>query len=273
MRFGWKAALATIAASTALLFGVASSAQAYPGPADDRMQSVPTSWWTYENVDGPTTASILNDNNARLVDLRIADESPLRFRFTAVSNTGAYASSWWWYYNVTGTQVRSLLTQNRARLISAVKYSSDLYAVVMVLNTGTNAKVSGWCDTTFAGISACLGSTNRLTNISSYGPDRFVVIFVRNDENYGWCWYAGITRAQINSLCSGQSVVDISTNFDGTFNMIKVANDGDGRVFDFSTLGALVNYALASPPDRALFALPYTTNNTVRWITSLRHNS
>ncbi|MBB5866874.1 hypothetical protein F4553_000253 [Allocatelliglobosispora scoriae] len=271
MRF-WKKTIITLAASTALLLGLASSAHAYPGPADDRVKSVATSWWTYDNVDSAWTTNFLVSNNARITDLRVVTSSPLRFRWTAVRNTGAYATGSWWYPSVTMAQVNTLLTQNSARLITAVKHSSTLYAVVMVSNTGANAKTWGWCDTDFAGVGACLGSTNRLTNIVSYAQNRFVVIFVRNDEGYGWCWYAGITRSQINTLCSGQSVLDISTNPDNTFNVVKVAYDNDGRPMDFSTLGALVTYAVTTPQDRPLLAVPYNTGGTVRWITSLRHN-
>jgi hypothetical protein len=268
-----KSAVAAVSVSVALLIGVAGSAQAYPGPADDRMMSVPTGWWTYENVDAAGIGQVLSNNNARLTDLRVVSASPLRFRFTAVKNTGAYASGWWWYYGVTMAQVNSLLGQNNARLISAVRYGS-VYAVVMVSNTGANAKAWGWCDTDFAGVSACLGASNRLTNIVSYAQNRFVVIFVNNNPGYGWCWYAGITRAQVTSLCSGQSVLDISTNPDGTFNVAKVALDGDGRVFDFATVSDLIAYAMLPPQDRALFVIPFTTaSGTTRWITSFRHNS
>lgn len=272
MRFSVKSAVAASAAGIALLIGLAGSAQAYPGPADDRMMSVPTSWWTYENVDSSTVAQVLSANNARLTDLRVVTASPLRFRFTAVRNTGAYASTYWWYYGLTMAQVGNYLQLHQARLISAARYGS-VYAVVMVPNTGTNAKAWGWCDTDFAGISACLGTTSRLTNIVGYAQNRFVVIFVRNDEGYGWCWYAGISRAQVSSLCSGQSVLDISTNPDGTLNVVKVAYDGDGRVYDFASPQALIDYALLAPQDRALFVIPFVQSGTTRWITSFRHNS
>ncbi|MFD2765851.1 hypothetical protein [Micromonospora eburnea] len=239
---------------------------------DDRMNSTPTGWWTYQNVDPDTVSALLSSNDARPTDLRVLSASPLRFSVTMVRNTGAYASGYWWYYGVTMTQVSNLLSTNNARLISAVRYGS-VYAVVMVPNIGANAKAWGWCDTDFAGIGSCLGTTMRLTNIVSYAQNRFVVIFVNNSPGYGWCWYAGISRAALNNVCNGQSVLDISANPDGTFNVASVALDGDGRVHSFTSPQALVNYAVASPPDRPLFVTPYVANGTTNWITSFRYNS
>ena len=264
-------------AGAALLFGFAGPAQAYPGSGDDRMSSAPTSWWTYQGVTPGFVATTLSNNHARLTDLRVTSTSPLLFSVTEVDNTtGPFASAWWWYYGVSLNQVNSLLGQNNARLISAVRYG-DSYAVVMVSNTGANAKAWGWCDTNFAGVISCmnsiLGGPGRLTNIQSYAPDRFVTIFVDNGENLGWCWFAGISRAALNNVCNGMSLLDITANPDGSFNVAAVAQNGDGRVHDFGSPGELVSYALAPPPDRPLFVQPYVTNGTTRWITSFRHNS
>ena len=259
-------------AAIGLLLGLTGPAAAFPGPADDRMSSTPTVWWTYQNVDATTVSATLRQNGARLTDLRVLSTNPLLFSVTEVSNTGAYASGSWWYIGQSMAQVNSLLNTNGARLISAVRYGS-VYAVVMVPNTGANAKLWGWCDTDFAGISTCLGGSNRLTNIESYAPGRYVVIFVNNSEGYGTCWNAGVSRAYLNNVCNGQSVLDISANADGTFNVATVAQSGDGRVFDFASPGALVSYATAPPPDRPLFVTPYVSGGVTRWITSFRHNS
>ena len=142
-----------------------------------------------------------------------------------------------------------------------------------VRQIAANAKAWGWCDTDFNGVIGCLGSGSRLTNIEAYAQNRFVVIFVNNSENYGWCWYAGISRSALNNVCNGQSVLDVSQNPDGTFNVASVAQNGDGRVHSFASPGDLVNYALLAPPDRALFVAPYVSGGTTYWITSFRHNS
>ncbi|MGY0236001.1 hypothetical protein [Longispora urticae] len=240
---------------------------------DDREISNPTGWWTYLNVDAAQVSSLLNANDARPTDLRVLSTSPLRFSVTMVRNSGAsYSSAWWWYYGVSKAQVNTFAAQNNARLTSAVRYG-NVYAVVMVPNYGANYKAWDWCDTDFAGVGTCLGSTYRLTNIEAYGANKFVVIVVKNVEGYGWCWFAGVSRAALNNVCSGQSVLDVSQNPDGTFNVASVAQSTpDGRVKDFATPTDLVNYAVNAPADRPLFVTPYVTGGTTRWLTSFRYN-
>src|SRR5260221_9733429 len=90
-----------------------------------------------------------------------------------VRNSGSYASGWWWYYGQTAAQVGSLLSTNNARLISAQAYDTVngvRFAVVMVPNTGTNAKGWWW----YYGISATdiashLSANHaRLVNLTPY---------------------------------------------------------------------------------------------------------
>jgi hypothetical protein len=243
-----------------------------PNPVSDRTVSTPTGWWTYESAEASTVATLLQQNHARPTDLRVVSQSPLRFSVTMVANSGGYRRGYWWYYGVSKAQVNSFAATNDARLISAVRYGA-VYAVVMVPNVGADYRDWDWADTDFAGVGARLDGTNRVTNIVSWAQNRFVVIYVDNREDHGWCWYAGISRAALNTVCNGQSILDISANPDGTFNVASIAQGGDGRVRDFATPADLVNYAHQSPPDRPLFLTPYADGTATRWITSFRHNS
>jgi hypothetical protein len=258
-------------AGVAVIIGLNAPAQAFPGPPDDRMISTPTAWWIYPSVDAATVTKTVNDNGARITDLRVVSTSPLRFSVTEVSNTGAYASRWWWFYGVSMSQVNGLLSANGARLISAVRYGS-VYAVVMVPNSGANYKAWGWCDTDVVGVSICLGATNRLTNIEGYAPGRFVAIFVDNNEGYFWCWYPGISRAALNNVCGHESLLDVSPNADGTFAVAAIFQNGDGQVASFDTPDQLIQYAVSAPPFRPLFVAPYVAGGVTRWITAFRHN-
>ena len=240
-------------------------------PADDRINSTPTAWWTYYGVGPDTVSNLLNTNGARPTDLRVLSTSPLLFAVTMVRNSGAYTSGYWWYYGVSMNQVGSFLSANNARLISAVRYGS-VYAVVMVPNTGPNARAWGWCDTDFAGIGTCLGSGSRLTNIEGYASNRFVVIFVANSEHYGWCWYAGISRTGLDNVCGGQSVLDVSANPDGTFNVASVAAPVQDALGDFGTVGDAVTCALDNG-NRPLFTVPYQSGGATRWLASFAHDS
>jgi hypothetical protein len=256
-----------------LVLGTAGAAQAYPGPGDDRMTCAPTSWWVWQGINPGTLAANLNLNGARLTDLRVTSTSPLLFSATAVANSGSYGSAWWWYYGVSMAQVNSLLSQHNARLISAVRYR-DGYAVVMVPNIGANAARWWWWDTDAAGIANTTQVNHaRVTNIMSYAPGRFVVIEVDNTgaNAYSWWWYHGISLSTLNSVTAGRTTLDISADAGGTFNVAMISQPGnDGRVHTFNTIGGLINYAVAPPPDRPLFVAPYGNGSQV--ITSLRHN-
>jgi hypothetical protein len=258
-----------------LVLGVAGTAEAYPGPGDDRMISACTAWSTWQNIDPGTLAADLQQNGERLADLQVTSTSPLLFTATAVANSGAYATAWWWYYGISMAQVNAYLKQNNARLISAFRYG-NVYAVVMVANTGANATAWWWWDTDANGISATTQANNaRVTNIMSYAPGRYVVIEVDNTgaNSYAWWWYYRISLSALTSVTSGRTVLDISYNNDGsnTFNVAMISQPGnDGRFFAFDNIVELVNWALAPPSDRAVFVTPY--GNGTQVVTSLRHN-
>jgi len=125
----------------------AGSAQAATGPADDRQQTAPASWWSYTGVTAAQLSARLTANSARLTSIQMDDPATLTFTAVMVRNSGSYASAYWWYYGKTQAQVSSLLTSNHARLISASPYATGAgtrYAVVMVPNSGSNAKAWWW---------------------------------------------------------------------------------------------------------------------------------
>jgi hypothetical protein len=222
-------ALATVATS--------GEALAATGSADDRLLTTPTGWWTYNNIDANTVSAKVNEHGARITDLRVISSSPLRFTVTMVKNTGAYASGWSWYPSLTGKQVGDQLNADNGRLISAARYetaSGPRYAVVMVNNSGSNFKNWYWCDCTASQLGDMLTDTNsRLTHISAYGssPRRYVAISVANqsDDAYGWGWWLGVSAQTIkDNLHSGDRIIDLDANPDGTFNTIVYHVPGGG---------------------------------------------
>jgi hypothetical protein len=240
-------------------------------PADDRVNATPTSWWTYYGVDATGVSNLLNANGARPTDIRVLSASPLRFSVTMVRNLGAYQSGYWWYYGITMTQVNSFLSANNARLISAVRYG-NVYAVVMVPNTGPNARAWGWCDTDFAGIGTCVGTNARLITLEAYAANRFVIIFVANTENYGWCWYVGTNRDGLAGFCGGQSIVDVSANPDGSLNVVSVAAPQQDAVGVFDSPDSVVGCGVDNAT-RPLFTAPYQSAGATFWVASFAYNS
>jgi hypothetical protein len=201
------------------------------GPADDRVKSVPTSWWAYNGVSAAQVSNFLSANSARITDLTVKTSNPLTFNVEMVANSGSYASGWWWYYGQTQAQVSSLLSSNGARLISAQRYldSSNAvkYAVVMVPNTGANAKSWSW----WVGTSAFINSKvagNRILQLTPYAADGYVAILLANNgsDTTGWWYYYHVSPSQISTFVSNNNarIIDLSHNSDGTFNVVMYAS-------------------------------------------------
>src|ERR1043166_8343915 len=96
-------------------------------------------WWWYYGVTTSQIATLLQQNNARLVDFRsYVTGGVTRSAVVMIPNTGADAMAWWWYFGVTGSQVASLLQQNNAFLISIgpADASGSTFNVVMEQNQG-----------------------------------------------------------------------------------------------------------------------------------------
>ena len=144
-------------------------------------------WWWYYGVTTSQIATLLQQNNARLVDFRsYVTGGVTRYAVVMIPNTGADAMAWWWYFGVTGSQVGSLLAQNNAFLISIqpTDSSGSTFNVVMQQNPG----VLWWW---YYGLTATdLGdrlSQNgaRLIDVKSYvsgGVRRFAAIMVNNSN-------------------------------------------------------------------------------------------
>ncbi len=237
---------------------------------DDHSINVPTAWWTYTGVSAAQVSSYLSANSARLVDIEVTGlvSGAPRFAVRMVRNAGAYAvNGWWWYYGLTASQVSSYLSTNSARLIEIEPYDAGggaiRYAVVMISNTGTQARNWTWLyGTTSASISTHVGSTRRLIDIDSYvvgGVKRYTAITVLNSgaDAKSWQWWVNQSPSSIASRVSSFNgrIVKLDRHSDGSYNFIQVNNTGSNAsawwyYFGFSSLTAVNNHAnqLASRP-------------------------
>jgi hypothetical protein len=144
-------------------------------------------WWWYHGVTTSQIATLLQQNNARLIDFRsYVTGGVTRYAVVMIPNTGADAMAWWWYYGITGSQVGSLLQQNNAFLISIepADSSGSTFNVVMEQNQG----IYWWW---YYGLSAAdLGdrlSQNgaRLLDVKTYfvsGVRKFAAVMVNNSN-------------------------------------------------------------------------------------------
>ena len=157
------------------------------------------SWWWYFGIDAPTLASKLTANNGRLISLQAYDigGGNIRFAVAMVANTGADAKGWWYYYGVTPTDISNLTTTNKARLTNLESYVSNgqtLYAVIMISNTGADAKGWGWYyNVSPSTIASYISSSNsRLLDLTSAGSGTFNAVLESCSTGCpGWWWYYG----------------------------------------------------------------------------------
>ncbi|MDT4917864.1 MAG: hypothetical protein QOH89_2564 [Pseudonocardiales bacterium] len=229
-----RAAVLTVAAVLQLSVVAlvsAGSANAAIGPADDRQLSTPTSWATYNGVTAAQVSSYLSANSARLTDIQVESSTPT-FTVTMVNNAGSYSSGWWWYYNLTEAQVNANLSANSARPISISAYSTTSgvrYAVVMVPNSGANAKSWAWYHGTSTYISGRLSALHmRLIDFGSYPGSGYTAIMVDNTGGNatGWWWYYGLSASAVTTDLSTNSarLIDVSRNSDGTYNAVMYSS-------------------------------------------------
>lgn len=224
------AAAAVLQLTVAVLIG-AGSAHAAVGPADDRQLTSPTSWWTYNGATATQVNSHLSTHGARLTDIQVESSTPT-FTVTMVKNSGSYNSAWWWYYGKTEAQVNSLLSTNHARPISMSAYSTSSgvrYAVVMVSNSGANAKAWGWWHGSASFIAGKLTNNNmRLIDFGAYPGGGYTAIMVDNTGTNAtsWWWYYGISGSAVTSdlTTNHARLIDVNRNSNGTYNVVMYAS-------------------------------------------------
>jgi hypothetical protein len=176
----------------------------------ERTQSAPTGYWWYYGQTPAQLSQLLSQDNARIVDLQVESVSssgPI-FTVSMVSNTGAYAQRWWWWYGQSASDVTQKLSSLNARLISISPYqdgSSLHFAVVMVSNTGANAKQWWWWYGAGSYIGSQMSGLNaRVVDLENYtfnGSEGYAAIAIANTgaDAAPWWWWFNVTPNQIGT--------------------------------------------------------------------------
>lgn len=204
------------------------------------------SWWWYVDVDAATLNSHLSANNARLISLKAFDvgSGVIHFAAVMISNTGTDAKSWWWYYDQTTASATNLWQTNNARLVQVNSYvtgGQTRYAVVMISNTGADAKGWWWyVNATPGQIATFINANNaRLIDLDR-DPTTGNYNVIMESCSTGcplWWWYVGTTGQQLLDLSAQDGARIIDTNSyagcGGTcysFLLINNSNDITSRV-------------------------------------------
>jgi hypothetical protein len=164
-----------------------------------------STWWFYVDDDAATLSAHLSDNNARLTVLKAYENAgQTRFFAVMVANTGADAKAWWWYYDQTISDVTNAWQANTARLVQVNSYqtaSGTRYAVVMISNTGADARSWWW----YVGaspndISAHLNANNaRLIDIDYDATStayNAIMVGCSSGCPYWW-WWVGVPDSNV----------------------------------------------------------------------------
>jgi len=157
-------------------------------------------WWWYYGIDAPTLAQNLATNNGRLISLQAYDIGGGNIRFTVamVANTGSDSKAWWYYYGASPTDIANLTAANKARLTNLESYTSNgqtYYAVIMIANTGTDAKGWWWYyNVSTQTIANSISSNNaRLLDLTSAGNGNFNAVLESCATGCpAWWWYYGV---------------------------------------------------------------------------------
>ncbi|EPX58893.1 hypothetical protein D187_003608 [Cystobacter fuscus DSM 2262] len=144
-------------------------------------------WWWYYGATPAQIGTVLQQNNARLVDLEsYATSAGTRYAAVMISNTGADAKGWWWYYGITGSQISSYLSQNNGFLthIQPADASGSTFNVIMEQNPG----IAWWWyyGASSSRLADALSQNGaRLLDVKTYssgGVRKFAAIMVNNSN-------------------------------------------------------------------------------------------
>jgi hypothetical protein len=160
-------------------------------------------WWYYMGIDAATLGNVIASTGARLTSLQAYDNGSgtTLFNITMIANTGSDAKSWWYYYGQSFSNVGALTTANNARLTALESYTTNgqtLYAVIMIANTGSDAK-SWWyyANVSPQRIGSAVSATNsRIIDLTSAANGNFNAVMESCSNGCpAWWWYYGLSAS------------------------------------------------------------------------------
>jgi CubicO group peptidase (beta-lactamase class C family) len=220
----------------ALLLALLFSLMPIGAAQAERSTTTATGWWWFQGTTLSNLGAKVNQGY-RITDLEIDSVSPFRVSATLVRNTGVYAKSWWWYYGVSPDFISQKLNEHQARIIDLETYVENgvrKYAVVMVKNTGADAK-SWWWYYNLNSIQAVSDKLSqnqaRLVDLNTFvsnGQRYYNVVMIKNSgaDASGWWWYVNVSPDFISQKINehGARLIDIERHGNGTFSVVMVKN-------------------------------------------------
>ncbi len=275
--------LRTLAAASVLGAAVLSSPALATPAAEHDYQSTPTGWWWLQGVSAAQISDKISDG-FRLIDLEVESTAPYTFTAAFVKNTGEYASGWWWYYNASGADVADLLDANNARLIDLQVYRINgvkKYAVIMVPNTGENAKAWWYyTDISWGQLGDLLNQNNaRPVDVDTYvvnGTRYFSVVMVKRtgEDNKPWWIYSNVSIDFISQKMSEHNarIVDIEKRGDN-YLAVLTPREGFGYWWYYNLTEDQLNFRLQQNGARPIDVEKVSVNGQTRYHAIMLNNS
>jgi hypothetical protein len=165
--------------------------------------SVP-GWWWYYGLSFDDVRQKINQHGGRLIDIETyVVNGAVRYAIVLVSNTGGAARTWWWWSGVSSSFIAARLNEAPDKRIvdleSYVVSGTKYYSVVMIANSGADAKAwQWWLNQSAASVGQRVNAFGgRITSLERQPDGTYNVVMVRNsgsDAKY-WRYYYGLTSA------------------------------------------------------------------------------
>ena len=252
--------------------------------SSDSSNTTPTGWAWYHGVDFAFIGARVAEG-LRMVDIEVESTDPNRYSAAFVSNTGSYAKAWWYYAGVTTDQIGGFINANNARLVDVESYVTGgqrRYAVIMISNTGADAKGWWWyVNVNPTQIESFRTANNaRVVDIDEHtgGANRTFDVIMNSAtgaDNVPWWYYYNQTPAQIGALLSANQarLVDIEPVDSGHFDVIMERTPISGWWWYYGQTAADVAARASQNGARIFHLAPYFVGPTKYFAVLMVNNS
>ena len=219
-----------------LAMGIVAVALAAPVSAQEEKNPHKDTHWSWSgSVTPQQMKDIITNSGFRIIDLEIAQPSPLEFSVVWAKNDGPLNRAWWWYYNISGPDVDKYRKEHDAHIldIEVMSLKPDArFAVVYVKDPGQNSSFNWTAGSIeMSGLNAYVSSLPPLgMRLIDFDPNPHLAYYTTTVEApntnpaIGWWLYVNATESFISSKIKehGARLVDIERHPGGRFSVIMI---------------------------------------------------
>lgn len=214
-----------LAAGLALL---ASHTRAQETVLTERSATERVGNWYVTNQSAAQINALVDDLNARPIDIEVVSTNPMRFDASLVADTGVHDATWNWRFNMTEAGLNSFASDSNSRVLDLETYVIDgqrRFAAIFKRNTGADAVGWRWgYNMSRDGLIDTYDRYNmRVVDIERYregGRTRYAAVMVDNTgaRETGWNWFRNQTLDGVlsNLRNTGMRVLDVERHGTGS---------------------------------------------------------